>query len=224
VGGTDETNPESGGELKRFQDAERNGKFLHWRDQPTRELCILMLSADLAQATIGRRPGHHVSLPWDEQVSRTHASLQPVGDDWVLIDDSTNGSYVNTHRLNGRHLLHDGDRMCFGRTYVGYRDPSAESGSKTTSRAGESHGGIQIQGTKRKILIALCRPEIVDGSSTPATNPQIAAEVHLTTDAVKDHLKRLYEMFDLSELAQNEKRARLVEIVREEGLIEPWEF
>jgi hypothetical protein len=224
MAGTDETNPESGGELKRFQDAERKGKFVRWRDQTTRELRILSLTADLAQVTIGRRPGHHISLPWDEQVSRTHASLQPVGDDWVLIDDSTNGSYVNDSRVNGRHLLRDADRMCFGRTYVRFRDASAESGSKTTSRAGESHGGIQIQGPKRKILIALCRPEIVDGSSTPATNPQIAAELHLSTDAVKDHLKRLYEIFDLSELAQNEKRARLVEIVREEGLIEPWEF
>jgi hypothetical protein len=34
----------------------------------------------------------------------------------------------------------------------------------------------------------------------------------------------VYEWYGLSELSQNEKRARLVQIVRDEGLIEPWEF
>jgi hypothetical protein len=224
MAGTDETKPESGSELKRYQDAERAGKFLHWRDQATGELRILMLAEDLARVSIGRRAGHHVSLPWDEEVSRTHASLERVGEDWVLIDDSRNGSYINGSRVPGRQLLHNGDRMCVGRTYVGYRDPSTEPPSKTTKRAEGSQGGIQLQGTKRKIVIALCRPVIVGGLSTPATNPQIAGEVHLAVDAVKAHLRAVYEWYGLSELSQNEKRARLVQIVRDEGLIEPWEF
>jgi hypothetical protein len=206
-------------------DAERAGRFLHWRDQVTGELQILMLSTDAARVTIGRSEGRDVPLR-DDEVSRLHAVLEPVGDDWVLVDDglSRNGSYVNGSRVNGRQLLHDGDRMCFGRTYVSYNDPSTDQPSKTTSRVEGSRVGIQIQGIKRKIVIALCRPVIVGGSSVPATNPQVAAEVHLAVDAVKAHLRLLYEWYGLSELSQNEKRAKLVQIVRDEGLIEPWEF
>jgi hypothetical protein len=37
-------------------------------------------------------------------------------------------------------------------------------------------------------------------------------------------MRELFEWFGLSELPQNEKRARLVQIVRQNGLIEPWEF
>ena len=223
--GTDETKPQTGGELKAFQDAERCGKFLYWRDQSTGEFQILGLTEDMTRVTVGRSVGRNVLLR-DDEVSRLHAVLEPVGEDWVLVDDglSRNGSYVNGTRVNGRQLLHDADRMCFGRSYVSYRDPTSEPPSKTTARAEESRAGLRIQGSKRKVVIALCRPVIVGGSPTPATNPQIAAEVHLTVDGVKAHMRELFEWFQLSELSQNEKRARLVQIVRQDGLIEPWEF
>jgi FHA domain-containing protein len=223
VPGFDDAKPESGGEGKRWRDAERTGKpFLHWRDRGRHEFQIRLLTSD--RVTVGRRGEHDVLLA-DDEVSRLHAVLEHVGGDWVLVDqNSRNGSYINGSRVNTRQVLHDGDRMCFGRTYVGYRDPSTEPASKTTARAEDSHSGIRIEGTKRKVLIALCRPVQIDHSSTPATNPQIASDVHLTVDAVKAHLRELFERFNLSELPQNEKRAKLVQIVREEGLIEPWEY
>jgi hypothetical protein len=225
VAETDETRPQTGGELKAFQDQERCGKFLYWRDRSTGEFQMLGLTENMTRVTVGRSADRDVLLR-DDEVSRLHAVLEPVGDEWVLVDDglSRNGSYVNRTRVSGRQLLHDADRMCFGRSYVSYRDPTSEPPSKTTARAEKSQVGVRVQGTKRKVLIALCRPVIVGGSTTPATNPQIAAELYLAVQGVKTHMRELFEWFGLSELPQNEKRAMLVQIVRENGLIEPWEF
>jgi DNA-binding NarL/FixJ family response regulator len=77
--------------------------------------------------------------------------------------------------------------------------------------------------TQRKLLIALCRP-VESGSATPATNPQIAAEVHLSVDAVKAHMRHLFDRFELGDLPQNEKRQQLVAIVRGSGLLSPHDF
>ncbi len=78
--------------------------------------------------------------------------------------------------------------------------------------------------TKRKVLIALCRPIVESNSATPATNPQIALEVHLSVDAVKRHMGDLFDRFELGELPQNEKRQQLVAIVRASGLLAPHDF
>jgi DNA-binding NarL/FixJ family response regulator len=61
-------------------------------------------------------------------------------------------------------------------------------------------------------------------STTPATNPQIAAEVHLSVDAVKAHMRDLFVRFGLGELPQNEKRNRLVVAVLASGLLAPHDF
>jgi predicted ArsR family transcriptional regulator len=74
--------------------------------------------------------------------------------------------------------------------------------------------------TQRRILIALCRPFRGGGQyATPATNQEVADEVHLSVDAVKGHLRTLFEKFGLSELPQNTKRVRLVELALQGGLI-----
>jgi hypothetical protein len=77
---------------------------------------------------------------------------------------------------------------------------------------------------QRKVLIALCRPIVDASSSTPATNPQIAAEVFLSVDAVKAHLRILFDRFDLGALPQNEKRSRLVSTVLSNGVLAPHDF
>ena len=69
-----------------------------------------------------------VPLAWDEEVSRLHAELEHIKGEWALVDDglSRNGSYLNGERIKGRHRLRDGDRLCFGRTVVLYRAPTAD--------------------------------------------------------------------------------------------------
>ncbi len=218
---TRETRATSAGELKALIEAERAGlPFLHWRDGDGDQQ-ILILKADRPRVTIGRRDQSDVPLGWDLEVSRAHALLEPVGEAWTLVDDglSRNGSFVNGGRIHGRYRLHNRDRMCFGNTRVTYHEPVDSEGSDSTARAPGAPRSVHLSEMQRKVLIALCRPVVDAKSATPATNPQIAEEVFLSVDAVKAHLRVLYDRFGVGELAQNEKRARLAGIVLGDGVL-----
>jgi pSer/pThr/pTyr-binding forkhead associated (FHA) protein len=176
--------------------------------------------------TIGRREQSDISITWDQEVSRAHALLEPVGEEWTLVDDglSRNGSYVNGSRIRGRHRLADRETMCFGKTRVVYREPNSATESQSTARPVGSPGSIPFSENQRKVLIALCRPIVESGAGTAATNPAIADEVSKSVDAVKGHLRDLFARFDLDELPQNEKRLRLATIVLSSGLLDPHDF
>jgi hypothetical protein len=226
MAGTHDTQSPSPRDLKALIEAERTGlPFLHWRDGAGQQH-ILLLVPDRGRVTIGRRPQSDVPLTWDAEVSRAHALLEPVGEEWTLVDDglSRNGSFVNGSRVHGRHRLHDRDRMCFGNTHVVYRQAADDQGSESTARAPDSPHAVPVSETQRKVLIALCRPIVQDAAVIPATNPQIAAEVFLSVDAVKAHLRILFERFGLGDLPQNEKRSRLVAVALESGILARHDF
>src|SRR3954447_21422341 len=92
---------------------------LWWGDGPGSER-RLALWARAGPLTIGRREGSSVALPWDAEVSRAHAQLQPVGREWTICDDglSRNGTWVNGERVSGRRRLSDGDTIRVGRTML----------------------------------------------------------------------------------------------------------
>ncbi len=212
--------------LKEIIAAEAAGvPFLHWLDGDG-EQHILMLGDDRPRVTVGRRTDCDVPLSWDAEVSRQHALLEPIGEDWTLVDDnlSKNGSFVNGTQVRGRHRLNNRDRLCFGVTYVTYREATHAEGSESTARPPGAAGQIPLTDIQRKLLIALCRPIMESTSTTPATNPQIAAEVHLSVDAVKAHMRDLFVRFGLGDLPQNEKRNRLVVAVLASGLLAPHDF
>lgn len=73
---------------------------------------------------------------------------------------------------------------------------------------------------QRRVLLALCRP-FKGGAhdATPATNPQIAAELFLTVAAVKTHLRSLCRAFGIDELPQQEKRRKLVALALAAGVV-----
>jgi hypothetical protein len=223
---TNETPPPRPRDLKALIETERLGSpFIYWHNA-TGEQQIMVLREDHARVTVGRREQSDVPLSWDSEVSRAHALLEPVGGEWTLVDDglSRNGSWVNGGRVRGRQRLHDRDRMCFGNTPVFYREPAGAAGSTSTARAPGSPSSVLVSETQRRVLIALCRPIVVANAAIPATNPQIATEVYLSVDAVKAHLRVLFERFQLGELPQNEKRSRLVAIVMESGLLTQHDF
>ena len=203
--------------------AERGGQpFLTGRLQDGRQV-IFPLPRERWRITVGRRAESDISLPWDDEVSRAHALLEQVGDQWTLVDDglSSNGSFVNGQRVVGRQRLRQGDRLCFGNTQLVFRDPGPAE-SEATRR--ETPTAMPLTPSQHKVLVALCRP-LNDASSTlPATNRQIADEVFLSVDAVKAQLRVLFERFGLSELAQNEKRARLARAVLAAGAVTPHDF
>jgi predicted component of type VI protein secretion system len=171
--------------------------------------------------TIGRGSGCDVRLAWDERVSRVHAALDLVGDDWALVDDglSRNGTFLNGDRLNGRRRLQDGDTFVLGSTSFRFRDTSR--GSTQLTKVGEQLvTAASLSPTQRQIVTALCRPyKHDDPYATPASNQQIADELFLSVDAVKTQLRLLFQKFHIEDLPQNQKRVKLVERVLGLGLV-----
>lgn len=214
----------SAADIKAVIEAERMGvPFLQWRDcEGAQE--IFILPADRERVTIGRRAESDVPLVWDPEVSRAHALLERVGAQWTVLDDglSSNGSFVNGNRVLGRQRLGDRDRLCFGQTQVVYREPA--EGSDSTARVLEQATAVPLSPMQRKVLIALCRPVNDSTFATPATNKQIADEVFLSVDAVKAHLRVLFDRFGVGELPQNEKRARLAALALTGGALKPRDF
>jgi len=212
-------------ELKAVIAAERAGNpFLVWRGTD-RGQRILPLGPDCWRVTIGRDPAADVSLAGDAEVSRAHALIERVGQGWTFVDDglSRNGSFINQTRALGRRRLADHDRIACGSTEITFRDP-ATGLSDSTVASQAVPPVLSLSPMQRKVLIALCRPVQASAMATAATNRQISEEVHLTVDAVKAHLRVLFERYGLSALPQNEKRARLVTTVLLSGVLTIQEF
>jgi pSer/pThr/pTyr-binding forkhead associated (FHA) protein len=203
-------------ELKARLEAERRGlPFLLYFDGAGSQV----LHELDGQVTVGRGADCDVSLGWDREVSRLHAQLERVGAHWVLVDDglSRNGSYVNGERVVGRRALRDGDRLVFGDTPLIYR--ASDPGASSTIGVTTSPAAVNLTPTQRQILVALCRPVRDSAFATPLTNKEIAEEVSLSVDAVKAHLRTLFERFGLEDLPQNQKRARLAAIALLQGVV-----
>lgn len=211
-------------ELKKRIEAERRGSpFLVYRDGAASQVLVELGAGQ--RLTIGRRADSDVVLDWDGEVSRLHAQLESVGQEWTLIDDglSRNGSFVNGQRVTGRQRLHDGDRLCFGATLVLYRAP-AQGESLSTQVAMSGPGSVHLSPVQRQVLVALCRPLGMSAFESPSTNKQIADELHLSVDAVKAHLRVLFERFGFQDLPQNQKRARLAATALVNGVVAPHEL
>jgi pSer/pThr/pTyr-binding forkhead associated (FHA) protein len=207
-------------ELKAQIEAERLGRpFLVYRSAED-EQQLLVIEEGVESLWIGRSESADLNLAWDDEISGLHAQLEMVGMECTLVDDglSRNGSFVNGERVSGRRRLRDGDTMRFGKTGVIYRAPG-ESGSETVM-SGDALTAAGVSPAQKRVLVALCRP-FKDGSAfaTPATNGQIGEELHLSVDAVKTHLRALFEKFGVEELPQNQKRVALVERALQSGLV-----
>jgi FHA domain len=208
-------------ELKELLQAERvGGPFLALRDGDG-QLELFAPGGGGSAHTIGRGAETTLSIAWDPEVSGLHAELQGLGGEWAIVDDglSTNGTFVNGQRVAGRRRLRDGDCIRVGQTVLAYR-AGGPAPVEETAAAGQTPAPPELTETQRRVLIALCRP-YRDGDSfaNPPTNRQIADEVFLSVDAVKMHLRTLFAKFELSDLAQNEKRARLAECALRFGVI-----
>jgi hypothetical protein len=136
---------------------------------------------------------------------------------------SRNGSYLNGERITGKRRLSDGDRVCFGGTLMTYRGPAAVDPDSTLS-VRSAPLSVTVSEGQRKVLIALARPMAQSAFATPASNREIADEVHLSVDAVKAQLRVLFERFGLSELPQNQKRASLAAAALVNEVIKPHEL
>jgi pSer/pThr/pTyr-binding forkhead associated (FHA) protein len=202
-------------ELEARLEAERQGRpFLVYRDGGGNQQIRALESGDSPFTverrpfSVGRQPSSDVYLGWDEQVSRLHAQIESVGEDWTLVDDgiSRNGSFVNGERVAGRRRLHDGDTLRFGETLIAYRDPR-DSGPSSTVVGGTTLTAADLSETQLRVLAALWRP--AQSSPTPtalATAGEIAEELRMSVEEVEDHLRALFAKFGAEDLPQDEKR------------------
>ncbi len=191
-----------------------------FRDETGRQQMTSLVAAT-SRLTIGRGQGADLHLFWDNEVSRLHAQLEYVGDDWVLGDDglSRNGTYVNGERLQTRQRLRDGDVILVGCTAMTYRVNHLPP-LPDTKVAQTLVTVLSLSQTQRQVLTALCRPYKAGAQyATPATNQQIADEIYLGIDSVKNHLRALFDKFGVKELPQQQKRTRLVELAFRSGLV-----
>jgi pSer/pThr/pTyr-binding forkhead associated (FHA) protein len=208
-------------ELQQRIEAERQGMpFLVYRNGQGAQQLYTLEDTATRKITIGRGPDTDIALNWDSEVSSVHAELERLGDSWAIVDDglSRNGTYLNGERVAGRRRLSEGDMLRLGNTLVAYRAPM-QHGDKTTLAASDV-AIASLSDTQRRVLVALCRPFKHAGAyATPPTNQQIADELHLSIDAVKTHLRTLFQKFGIEHLPQNQKRARLVECAFQSGMI-----
>jgi len=177
-----------------------------------------------ASIPIGRGEHNDIALGWDGEVSRTHAQLELVGGDWTIVDDglSRNGSFVNGERLVGRRRLHDGDVLRLGRTSLVFRAPIS-AGDSTV--AADAAAVVRLTDGERRVLVALCRPMSSPGAGgTPASNQEIADELHLSLAGVKTHVRSLFAKLGIQDLPQYRKRTELAQRALAAGLVNPREL
>jgi predicted component of type VI protein secretion system len=175
---------------------------------------LVSLSAHL---TVGRSPACGIALIWDAQVSRSHASIEAVDGVWTVLDDgrSTNGTFVNEERVQGRRTLRHLDVIRVGATRLRFHDPSATTDSKLTEVAAQAVVP-SLTPAQLRVLIALCRP-----AEGPASNEEIADELTVSIDTVKTHMRALFDAFSLQASAPYRKRFELVRLAVDAGMVTP---
>jgi pSer/pThr/pTyr-binding forkhead associated (FHA) protein len=217
------TTGQSPRELKAQIELEREGTaFLIHRDAGgTQHLTVVPHTRRLR---IGRAEGADVALGFDSEVSRLHAEVERAGGEFLVIDDglSSNGTYVNGDRVAGRRRLRTGDVVQVGETLLVFRNPADQMGAETIP-SGQLPTRRELTRSQLDVLDSLCRPVRRDSVAAPATNQEIAEELHLSVGAVKAHLRTLFEKFAVEDLPQTRKRIRLAELALISGAVSPWD-
>jgi pSer/pThr/pTyr-binding forkhead associated (FHA) protein len=155
--------------------------------------------------TVGRSPENDIVLDSDKTVSRVQAILEMVSGAWALRDvGSRNGTMVNSDQVLSERVLRHGDEIRIGSSRLVYRVD--ESGGQTETESAERPP--ELTRREREILFCLCGP-LLSGSmmSEPATTREVAAKLVVTESAVKKHLGRLYDKFELYD--ETRRRGRL---------------
>ena len=76
-------------ELRERIAAERHGApFLVYRTAAGDQVLVDLGSA-ADRMTIGRRATNDIALDWDSQISRVHAALERIGDEWAVMDTAS---------------------------------------------------------------------------------------------------------------------------------------
>jgi pSer/pThr/pTyr-binding forkhead associated (FHA) protein len=130
--------------------------------------------------TIGRDPGCDIALADDAKISRTHAEVRLVDDQWTLFDlKSRNGTWVNQRRID-HHPLRNGDALRLGDTvlrYVADVDPRA-----TEADERKMASTPDLSEREAQVLSLLAQG---------LTDKEIGEQLFISTSTVRSHLDRI---------------------------------
>jgi pSer/pThr/pTyr-binding forkhead associated (FHA) protein len=204
-------------ELKAVIAAQRVGAaFLEYRDGDDVQQ-IVELEPERERLSVGRLAGCEVALTWDTEASRAHALLEQVGGAWTIEDrGSSNGTLVNTARINGPYVLHDGDVLRVGRTQLIFHAAGDHDLRRTTPALDRVVPNPTE--SQRKVLLELCRPALERGGGA-ASNREIAGALFVSVETVKTHMRALFDAFEVGDVPQYHKRTELVRRALETGLV-----
>jgi hypothetical protein len=208
-------------ELEARRAAERIGApFLLYRDDEGRQQ-IFTLAQRAGGVTLGRREEADISIPWDPEMSRLHAELEPRAGEWTVSDDglSQNGTWVNGLRLAGRRRLADGDLLRVGRTEFAFCDPGPV-GAGPTLLPGELSATPRFSEQQQRVLRALCRPLFADGEGIkPASDVEIAEVTGIPLEQVILELDHLGRAMGLEDMPRRDQRAEVALLAMRSGLV-----
>ena len=209
-------------ELEARRAAERIGEpFLVYRDDAGRQR-IYSLAQRTQSITLGRREEADISIPWDPEMSRLHAELEPRAGEWTVCDDgfSQNGTWVNGLRLAGRRRLADGDLLRVGRTIFAFCAPAIPGGLGPTLVPGELSATPRFSEQQQRVLRALCRPLFADGEGiNPATDEEVAEATGIPQEAVVSELDHLGRAMGLEGMPHADQRAEIALLAMRSGLV-----
>lgn len=174
----------------------------------------------MERLTIGRSDGNDIVLERDRTASSLHAVVESYGPGWALRDlGSTNGTFVGGERLLGERVLRHNDELRIGQTRITFRAGVAGDITGTTSPKAPP----ELTRRERDTLLALCRP-LYEGDvfREPASVRDVAEALFVTQAAVKQHLLRLYDKFEIEPSPR--RRLELANDAIRRGAISPAEL
>lgn len=168
------------------------------------------------RATVGRGEENDIAVPTDAQMSRLHAVLEQIAGSWCVRDvSSRNGTVVNGERVSGERPLRDRDEIRVGVTRLVFRAEQPVDDSRTIG----PEPPPTLTPRERDVLLALFQPAVGGEVFTePASTREIAASLHVSEAAVKQHLLRLYDKFGIHDEGER-RRVRLANEALRRGAI-----
>jgi hypothetical protein len=184
--------------------------YFEWWDG--RERRALLLSGE--RLTVGSAPENDLVIG-DPSVSRIHALLHQLSGRWFIEDcGSRNGSTVNGQVVTSMHPLNPADEVRLGRARLVLRGQASAGGNPTDAVVERP----AITPRERDVLVALCAP-LAEGDvfTEPATVREIAGVLHVTENAVKQHVANLSAKFAIH--GPERRRSRLANAALDAGVV-----